>query len=311
MNHTELQHIPPDMGIFPLTEEQFNHSQRRLATVLGRRIRLLTNMSRNLRSNLNAIIGFSELLGDGDLSEEQKEYNRSIQEAGRMVLLQVTNVLEYLKMEQGKTGFKIQKCSLEELLEEIDSFGRQRAEKKGLQFKITRYDGFPAEIWTDTLHLRQCLLQLTENAIRTAEKENVSIKVYPELGDGNSYLRFDFEGSGQELNYEREKAIFEPFMETADNAGLLYDDGLWDLIITNQLVRLLGGRLSISNRGELGAVFSVLLPVKISCRQGPQAGDNKKARPARQVKQLEMKELLSDIAGAYGQIRRDLEAVEK
>ena len=113
------------------------------------------------------------------------------------------------------------------------------------------------------------------------------------------------------MNYEKEKAIFEPFMETADDTGWLHDDSLWELIITNQLVNLLGGKLSVSNRDERGSVFSVVIPAAVSPEQGLGSGNLEAVRQVRQKQRHEIDELLSDMAGAYGRIGRGRDVIVK
>ena len=311
MKLKENKDILPDSVLAHLIEEQVNQAPRRQETVLHKRLRLLTNMSRSLRSRLNAIIGFSELLAEGGLSQEQQGYNQLVGEAGRSMVTLINNILEYLNMEQGKTGLQIRHCSLEKLLQEIDSVMRPRAEKKGLKFEIIQNGNLPGHIWTDTSHLRQCLVQLAENAITSAEQGSVCIKVYTEHEAGRSYLRFDFEDEGPELNYEKKKAIFEPFMERADDTGGLHDESLWELIITNQLINLLGGKLSVSNRDERGSVFSVVIPAAVSSEQGLGSANAEALRQDRQKQRNEIDELLSDMAGAYGRIGRGRDVTVK
>ncbi|KPK77763.1 MAG: hypothetical protein AMJ79_02145 [Phycisphaerae bacterium SM23_30] len=300
----------PD-SILPLIERQINQARRRRQTGLQRQLRLLNNMSNSILSNLHAIMGFSELLAENELSAEQHEYVQSIYEAGNTVVLRINNVLEYLKIKQGKTPLKIQDVSLDLLLKEIDAVMRPRANKKALEFNIISPGRLPADVRTDASLLRQLLMQLAEYAIKTTKIGRVGIKVTLETVVGETFIRFDFEGGESNLNVEKKKAACHPFTETAENARLFDDDALWDLIIADQLAKLLGGGLSVVGTPEQDSIFSISIPAGAYSREHSPGDNPEMIKQDQRLEEKEIDKLLFYITETYGRIHGSRSAAAK
>ena len=126
----------------------------------------LANMSHEIRTPLNSIIGLSELLSEEKLSEENTKYANLIYVSGKNLIRIVNDILDYSKIESGKFEIDMTECSLPEILDDINSMMCMEAQRKQLEFKILKSDNLPDTIKTDSTRLRQCLINLANNAYK-------------------------------------------------------------------------------------------------------------------------------------------------
>jgi len=221
------------------------------------------NMAYQIRTLSNAIMGFSELLCHEQLTDSQSEYVSEIcQAAGGLVLL-VNDAVDLSRIEGHILNINMSDCSMNWLLERIDSLMRGDAEEKGLEFELIQCTELPAKIHTDSVRLRQCLTNLIGNAIKFTDEGYVHMKVSLEQINSQPFVRFDIADSGKGISVDDQDNIFKPFSHS-DKAhkNVVTGTGL-GLSITSGLTKLLGGTISvISSVGE-GSLFSLMIPAGI------------------------------------------------
>jgi len=229
----------------------------------------LANMSHEIRTPMNAIIGFTELLTDEQLSGEQKEKLNIIKYSSQHLLSLINNILDFSKIEVGKLDTEIITCSLGQLLNSIESMMGPKAKEKGIEFEVIENNGLPAQISTDPTRLRQCLVNLTGNAIKFTEQGYVYIKVSLETADNKSNIRFDVEDTGIGVPEDRQDAIFESFTQADGSTARKYGGTGLGLTITKQLAELLGGKLTLTSEVGKGSVFSLVIPAGLDVTKQP------------------------------------------
>jgi signal transduction histidine kinase/CheY-like chemotaxis protein/HPt (histidine-containing phosphotransfer) domain-containing protein len=229
----------------------------------------LANMSHEVRTPMNAIIGFSGLLAEEHLTEEQKDYVNLISESSRQLLRLINDILDFSKMEAGKLDTEIIDCPLGQLLSSIESMMTPMAKEKGIEFMVIETNNLPANIRTDMVRLRQCIVNLISNAFKFTEKGHVHIKVSLENTDSSSNIRFDIEDTGIGIPQDRQKAIFEPFIQVDGSTTRKYGGTGLGLTITKQLIELLGGRINLTSEVGNGSVFSIVIPAGLDVTKQP------------------------------------------
>jgi len=232
----------------------------------------LANMSHEIRTPMNAIIGFSEVLAEEQLSKDQQHYVDIIHQSAESLLQLINDILDFSKIEAGKLNVEVIDCSLERLFTAIELLIRPQAKKKGLEFEIIQNSQLPAKIRTDPVRLRQCLLNLTNNAVKFTEKGHVYVYVSLDQGDGEPYIRFDVEDTGIGIAADKQELIFEIFTQTDSGTARKYGGTGLGLAITRQLAHLLNGELSLKSELGKGSVFSLVIPAGIDVTSEPVFG---------------------------------------
>lgn len=221
----------------------------------------LANMTHEIRTPMNAIIGFSDILADDDLTPEQAGYVDLIRNSGRHLLGLINDVLDLSKVEAGRLGIELQRCSLVSVLDSVEAMMRTVAEKKAVDFRVVRSPEVPDDLYTDPSRLRQCLVNLISNAIKFTHDGHVHVRVSVEGPGNDPHLRFDVEDTGVGIPAERQALVFEAFRQADGSTTRKYGGTGLGLTITRELVELLGGTISLKSQPGQGSVFSLTLPV--------------------------------------------------
>jgi len=251
----------------------------------------LANMSHEIRTPMNAIIGFSQILSGEELTDEQKRHIDIIRESAEHLLQLLNDILDISKIEAGKLDTKIIDCSLEQLLAVVESLMRSQARVKELRFEILQCSELPGQIRTDAVRLRQCLVNLIDNAIKFTEKGHVYVNVSLQEVNNKPYICFDVEDTGIGIRPDKQELIFEEFTQVNGSSTRKYRGTGLGLSITKKLAHLLGGELSLTSELGKGSVFSLRIPAGVDVESRPLFDKYKLVTESNQVVKT------SDIAG--------------
>ncbi len=227
----------------------------------------LSNMSHDIRTPMNAIVGFSVLLEkDADDADKVREYTRKITASSHHLLSLINDVLDMSKIESGKTSLNVDRFSLPELLEELNIILMPQAKAKGQDFRIHTQGAPPEQIIGDKLRLNQILINLLSNAIKyTQEGGQIEFTVceLPKAAPQFVKLRFVVKDNGIGISKEFQEHIFAPFSrEISSVTNKIQGTGL-GMAITKNLVDLMGGIIQVESTPGEGSTFTVELSFAI------------------------------------------------
>ncbi|MFC3099353.1 ATP-binding protein [Altererythrobacter lauratis] len=219
----------------------------------------LLRLSQELQTPLNSIIGFADLLAQGELSEGQQRQARLITENARSMLRLVSDTLELSRIRTGQTRIVHEECDLAaELLRLIEIF-RPLATAKEIKLIHTLSPDLPARLWVDRVHVRQILLNLVGNAVKFTDKGTVTLSARIERG----MLIVDVADTGAGIDPDHLERLFIPFANAMQPASAVSPASGLGLAIAAELARRMGGSLAVtSNAQEGGSCFSLRLPFR-------------------------------------------------
>ncbi len=231
----------------------------------------LSNVSHDIRTPMNAIIGFIPLLQEeADNPVHVREYTQKISAASQHLLGLINDVLDINKIESGGTVLNISELNLAEMIDEINTIIRPQANAKQQKFEISTVSLTNEHLFGDKLRINQILINILSNAVKYTQ-DGGSIKMtIDELEQVNgkySRLRFTIRDNGQGMSEEYQRIIFEPFSREQDTAwNKLQGTGL-GMAITKSLVDLMQGTIKLESRLGEGSTFTVELELRIQNRE--------------------------------------------
>lgn len=216
-------------------------------------------MSHELRTPLNGILGYARILKrEPALTERQHDGLDIIESSGKHLLDLINDVLDLSKVEAGKVELHLSDFYLSTAITNVADMVRMKAQRKGLDFRLDLPDSLPAYVRGDERHLRQILLNLLGNAVKFTEQGSVTLRVETHSGEalqGRPSLRFTISDTGIGIAPDDLDAVFEPFRQSGDMVNRAKGTGL-GLAISRNLIRLMGGELTVTSRLGAGSVFA-------------------------------------------------------
>ncbi len=267
--HLDIQNVKKHIIVLSdrTLEQQTNHQLQEALTVAKSaneaKSNFLSNMSHDIRTPMNAIVGFSVLLEkDADKPEKVLEYTRKITASSHHLLSLINDVLDMSKIESGKTSLNVDLFHLPQFLEELNIILMPQAKAKKQSFEIHVQGSPPEKLMGDKLRLNQILINLLSNAIKyTPENGQVTFQIVelPQPTQQYTKLRFIVQDNGIGMSEEFIEQIFTPFSrEISSVTNKIQGTGL-GMAITKNLVDLMGGIIQVESQPGEGSTFTVEL----------------------------------------------------
>lgn len=231
----------------------------------------LANMSHEIRTPMNGIFGFLELLRSTNLSLEQKEFIREAKSASEILLHIINDILDFSKIEARKLIMEKIRFNLRTNIEDAVSLLATKAAEKGLEIYVMIKEGVPEEVIGDPSRLKQILNNLISNAVKFTESGDISIIVdYLEKENEIAVLNFQVKDTGIGIRKEDINKIFQSFNQADDSTTRKYGGTGLGLAISNELVKIMGGEISVESIPGEGSTFKFNVSLKIAKRVSEQ-----------------------------------------
>ncbi len=226
----------------------------------------LSNMSHDIRTPMNAIIGLTAI-ADDNINDplRVKQCLTRIMTSSKHLLSLINDVLDMNKIESGKATLSEERFYLPDLIEELITIVQPQARSKQLHTDIVINDIRHEELFGDAMRLRQVLLNLVSNAIKYTNEGGAVRVIMTEdspASDGVANLQIVVEDTGIGMEAEFLQHVFEPFEREQNDCTIFTEGTGLGMAITKNLVDLMGGRISVVSTVGAGTKFTVTVPFK-------------------------------------------------
>ncbi len=259
-------------------EEERETHNRQLAEALqtaqianNSKTTFLSNMSHDIRTPMNAILGFATLLArDAENPEKVREYTRKIAFSGRHLLSLINDVLDVSKIESGKVVLTIGEFSLSNMISSVDAIIRPAAKAKRQMFHVSVTGIKHENLVGDETRINQILINLLSNAVKyTQEGGDIWFRIIglEQRSSQLEHIRIEVEDNGFGMTPEYLEIIFDAFTRAENSTTNKVQGTGLGMAITKNIVELMGGTIEVSSKVGKGTIFTVELELRIPEKQ--------------------------------------------
>ena len=227
----------------------------------------LNHMSHDLRTPMNAIVGFTDIAMKRKPDKEVEDCLKKIRQSSEYLMTLINDVLDISRIESGKLEYKPVLVDLRDMTDTVLSIARGYMENRDLNFSVSREELKNPYVMADELRIREVLLNIISNAVKFT-KDGGTISFAAENAPGNDenhiIVRYRISDTGIGMSEEFQTRIFDEFSQENGGARTSYKGAGLGMAIAKQYVDLMGGKIEVSSRKGIGSTFTVEIPLLIA-----------------------------------------------
>ncbi|MCX3311485.1 two-component sensor histidine kinase BarA [Pantoea vagans] len=271
--HEEMQHNI-DQATYDLRETleqleiqnvELDLAKKRAQEAARIKSEFLANMSHELRTPLNGVLGFTRQMLKTQLRTTQRDYMQTIERSANNLLSIINDVLDFSKLEAGKLMLEAIPFPLRATLDETLVLLAPSAHEKGLELTVVCDSSVPDNVIGDALRLQQILINLIGNAIKFTEQGYIGLRVGQRvITQSRVELEIQVEDSGIGISEQQQTQLFQAFRQADASISRRHGGTGLGLVITQKLVREMGGEITFSSQPDQGSTFIIRVQLDLN-----------------------------------------------
>ena len=227
----------------------------------------LNHMSHDIRTPMNAIVGFTDIAMKRKPDKEVENCLKKIRQSSEYLMTLINDVLDISRIESGKLEYKPVPVDFRNMTDTVLSIARGYIENRDLNFCVSREELKTPYVMADELRIREVLLNIISNAVKFT-KDGGTISFAAENAPGNDdhhiIIRYRISDTGIGMSEAFQSRIFDEFTQENDGARTSYKGTGLGMAIAKKYVDLMGGKIEVSSRQGVGSTFTVEIPLRIA-----------------------------------------------
>lgn len=227
----------------------------------------LNHMSPDIRTPMNAIVGFTDIAMKRKPDKEVEDCLKKIRQSSEYLMTLINDVLDISRIESGKLEYKPVLVDLRDMTDTVLSIARGYMENRDLNFYVSREELKNPYVMADELRIREVLLNIISNAVKfTKDGGTISFVAEncPDKDEHHLIVRYHISDTGIGMSEEFQTRIFDEFSQENNGARTSYKGTGLGMAIAKRYVDLMGGKIEVSSRQGVGSAFTVEIPLLIA-----------------------------------------------
>ncbi len=244
-------------------EEELKSAKEKAEAASIAKGQFLANISHEIKTPMNGMLGYLQLLNETNLDNEQTEFVEHMNQSAKVLLSVISDVLDISKIESGKLQLENASFDLRRTVESVVDTYTAFADKKGLKIEIYISDEVPKDVFGDSIRLRQVIANLVDNAVKFTDEGRVFIEVWVKSKNEDMMkLAFSIKDTGIGISEENINNLFLPFSQADSSLTRKFGGSGLGLSICKNLVKMMGGNIEVTSRVNIGTRFLFTIMVR-------------------------------------------------